>query len=370
MSVRTSSRYAEPTANAAGGRAVVAAPAPFGVGGLGGAAAEFAAGLEAAGWSAEYVGIPPRSAYARAVRSRPFRRAFGMGPSRRAVARSVRRAVPEGGWDLVWGCSGSMPVERRGGVRVLHQATRHPALHREELLRGERETGGRGAMSRAEVRRGELELREADVVHVGAAAVRDQLLEAGLPAERVVHSYMGIDTERFRPGVPREVPTVAFVGPLSMAKGVDVVARLAALLVGEAEVEVVGGPVCPWSRRLAERAPFVHRADVAEMLAAARVFVLPSRSDGFSYAVLEALASGAVPIVTPEVGAAEVVRRLDPRLVIGREGFAEEAAALIGALDLDDLARRGRELSCEFDRRRTAPALAAAVLRRTEELAA
>ena len=181
-------------------RAVVAAPAPFGTGGLGAAAAEFAAGLGAAGWSADYVGVPPRSAYARAVRSRPFRRVFGMGPSRRAVARSVREAVPEGGWDLVWGCSGSMPVERHGGVRVLHQATRHPALHREEIRRGERETGGRGSMSRAEVRRCEFELGQADVVHVAAAAVRDQLVEAGVPAERVVHSYMGVDTERFRPG--------------------------------------------------------------------------------------------------------------------------------------------------------------------------
>ena len=155
-----------------------------------------------------------------------------------------------------------------------------------------------------------------------------------------------------------------------MAKGVDVVAELAGLLGDGASVEVVGGPVCPWSRRLAERSPFVVRTDVAAMLGRAQVFVLPSRSDGFSYAVLEALASGAVPLVTPEVGAAEVVARLDPRLVIERVGFAEAAAALIGTLDLAELARRGRVLAEEFDRRRTGPALAAAVLARAEELAA
>jgi glycosyltransferase involved in cell wall biosynthesis len=369
MSVRTSSRYARSVANAPAKRAVVAAPAPFGAGGLGGAAAEFAAGIGVAGWDVEYVGIPPRSAYARAVRSRPFRRILGTGPSRRAEARSVRRAVPAAGWDLVWGCSGSMPVERRGGVRVLHQATRHPALHHEAMRRGERETGGRGTMSRAEVRRCEFELRSADVVHVAALSVRDQLLEAGVPAERLVHSYLGVDLERFHPTAPREILTVAFVGPLSMAKGVDQVARLAELLAGEATVEAVGGPVCPWSRRLAERAPFVRRTDVAEMLGGAQVFVLPSRSDGFSYAALEALASGAVPIVTPEVGAAEVVRRLDPRLVVEAGGFAEEAAALIPQLDLAELSAAGRELAGEFDRRRTAPALAEAILRRAEELA-
>ena len=104
------------------------------------------------------------------------------------------------------------------------------------------------------------------------------------------------------------------------------------------------------------------------MLAGAHVFVLPSRSDGFSYSVLEALACGAVPIVTPEVGAAEVVARLDPRLVVEQEGFAEAATALIGTLDLADLASRARRLAGEFDRRETASATVAAVLRRAEEL--
>ena len=349
-------------------RAVVAAPAPLGAGGLGAAAAEFVAGLEVAGFATRFVGVPPRGTYARTVRSRPFRRAFGMGASRRAVARSVRGAVPDGDWDLIWGCSGAAPVERPAGLRVLHQATRHPAVHWEEVRRGERETGGRGAISRAEVRRGEYELARADLVHVAAAAVREQLVEAGVPAERIVHSHLGVDLGRFAPGPKPERLTVAFVGPLSMGKGVDIVARLAALLGPEATVEVVGGPVCPWSRRLVERAPFVPRPSVAEMLAGAHVFVLPSRSDGFSYSVLEALACGAVPIVTPEVGAAEVVARLDPRLVVEREGFAEAAAALIATLDLDDLAPRARRLAGEFDRRVTATATVAAVLRRAEEL--
>jgi glycosyltransferase involved in cell wall biosynthesis len=347
---------------------VVAAPAPLGAGGLGAAAAEFLTGLEAAGFAARFVGVPPRGRYARALRSRPFRRAFGMGPSRRAVARSVRQAVPAGEWDLIWGCSGAAPVEHRAGLRVLHLATRRPDIHWREVRRGERETDGRGAMSRAEVRRGEYELARADVIHVAAAAVRDQLLEAGLPAERIVQSPLGVDLDRFVPGPKATRLTAAFVGPLSMGKGIDVVARLAALLGDEATVEVVGGPVCPWSRRVVERASLVPRASVPEMLAGAHVFLLPSRSDGFSYAVLEALACGAVPIVTPEVGAAEVVARLDPRLVVGREGFAEEAAALIGALDLDDLAPRARLLAAEFDRRRTAPDTVAAVLRRAAEL--
>jgi glycosyltransferase involved in cell wall biosynthesis len=106
------------------------------------------------------------------------------------------------------------------------------------------------------------------------------------------------------------------------------------------------------------------------MLAAAHYLVLPSRSDGFSYAVLEALASGAVPIVTPEVGASEVVRRLDQRLVIPRQDFAEGVSELVRDLDHAELSVRARALAEEFDRRRTSIAAATAVLERAEELAA
>jgi glycosyltransferase involved in cell wall biosynthesis len=349
--------------------AVVAAPAPLGTGGLGGAAAEFADGLEALGCRASYVGIPPLGPATRVARSRPFRRLFGKGPGRRAVSRSVRRAVPAEGWDLVWACPGAAPVGRGRGVSVVHQATRHPALHWEATRRGERETGGQGTITRAEVRRCEYELRRADLVHVTTDTVREQLLDAGIEAERIVQAPLGVDLARFRPGRKNEVLTIAFVGPLSMSKGVDAAAELAVRLGDEARVEAVGGPSCRWSRGVVEAAPFVHGESVAATLAGAHFLVLPSRSDGFSYTVLEALASGAVPIVTPEVGAAEVVRALDPRLVVPREGFAEEVAALLPRLDLERLAPAARELAEGFDRERTAPRVAGAVLERAKGLA-
>ena len=49
-------------------------------------------------------------------------------------------------------------------------------------------------------------------------------------------------------------------------------------------------------------------ADKERLFAAAQVFVLPSYSENFGNVVLEALARGCPALVTPEVGAAEVVR--------------------------------------------------------------
>jgi glycosyltransferase involved in cell wall biosynthesis len=343
-------------------RAVVVAPARLGAGGLGRAAGEFTDGLAAMGVETSFVGWQRPGPLARAVSSRPARRLLGSAPLRRAEARAVRRAVPSTGWDLAYAIAGSVPRGRRGGVRVIHQSTRHPRLEWEALRRAEKETGGRGDMTRPERRRREREIREADLIHVTTHAVRDEFLDAGVGPERLVHAYLGVDLERFSPTPKPDDLRIAFVGPLSMRKGVEVVAELAERARGMAKVITVGGATCPWSRRVVERARFDRRTSVEELLAEARVLVLPSRSDAFAYVVLEALASGTVPIVTPEVGAAEIVRRLDERLVVPRRDFAEEVAALLPGLDLDELARRAAELVLEFDVRETGRHAAAAVL--------
>jgi glycosyltransferase involved in cell wall biosynthesis len=346
----------------------VALPVPLRSGGLGTAAGEFVDGLSALGVETTCVGPGKLGPAARIAASPPFRRAFGAGLARSLGGRAVRRAVPAGGWDLAYAVAGSLPVGRGPGVRILHQATRYPAIERAALRRAERETGGRGDLSRAEVRRSEHEIERADLIHVTTRAVREEFLEAGIAPERLVYSPLGVDLERFRPGPRRPRTTIAFVGPLSLRKGVDVVAELAERVGEDAVVETVGGPSCPWSRRISAGARFVRRASVAEMLGAAHVFVLPSRSDGFSYAVLEALASGTPPIVTPEVGAAEIVRRLDEQLVVERESFVERTLELLPRLDLADLAARAVALAAEFDRRRTSRAAASAVLERCDGL--
>ncbi|HVO55182.1 MAG TPA: glycosyltransferase family 4 protein [Solirubrobacterales bacterium] len=355
-------------AGAAISEAVVVAPAAFGSGGLGTAAAEFAHGLSASGCRVRYVGSQAPGPLLRVARLRAFRTAFGAGAARRTASRAVRGAVPAAGWDLLYACPGTMPLGRGDGVRVLCQATRHPDVDAAAMLRAQRETGGRGDTTRAELRRRQVELEQADLIHVTTLAVRDEMVEAGIDPDRLVHAYHGVDLDRYRPGTKADRLTVAFVGPLSLRKGVDVVAQLADALAQEAVVEVVGGPTCQWSRRIAERARFVFRASVPEMLGAAQVLVLPSLADGFSYVVLEALASGAVPIVTPEVGAAEVVRRLDPRLVVERAAFVEEVPALLDRLDFAELAPRARALAEEFDRERTSLAVANAVLERAERV--
>jgi hypothetical protein len=62
------------------------------------------------------------------------------------------------------------------------------------------------------------------------------------------------------------------------------------------------------------------------------------------------------------VGAAEVARELDERLVINREAFVETAAVLLPTLR--DLAGDARQLAERYDRSVMAPRAAVAILDR------
>ena len=55
------------------------------------------------------------------------------------------------------------------------------------------------------------------------------------------------------------------------------------------------------------------------LFAAARLFVLPSYSENFGNTVLEAMRRGVPVVVTPEVGAAEIVRESGAGLVVAGE---------------------------------------------------
>jgi glycosyltransferase involved in cell wall biosynthesis len=197
----------------------------------------------------------------------------------------------------------------------------------------------------------EREIDRADLIRVESALVHRQLLEAGVSDERLVQARPGVDLARFRPGPGSAAPVVAYVGALSLWKGLDVLVDVSrSLAASDASLEIIGGPVCHWSRRTAESLIRARTTSVPDLLARADALVLPSIVDGFGYVVLEAMASGAVPFVTPAVGAAELVRALDPRLVIERGDFAEAVPELLATLPMANLALQARLIAEQHER--------------------
>ena len=173
------------------------------------------------------------------------------------------------------------------------------------------------------------------------------LARVGVPPERRLALPNGVDLERFRPADRAErralrqglgladVPTVVYCGRLVPEKNV------AGLLAAWREVQrhhpgsqlvVVGGGVeaDALRRDAGEGVVFAgDRSDVAPWLRAADLFVLPSRTEGLSNALLEAMAAG-LPVVATRVGAShEVVRDGE----CGRLVAAGDDVALGRALD-------------------------------------
>jgi glycosyltransferase involved in cell wall biosynthesis len=217
------------------------------------------------------------------------------------------------------------------------------------------------------------------VRHAGACLAvgsenRDFYLQFGASPSRVFHTPYSIDTERFEAsgdigrksrherleslGLDPAKPVVLFAAKLqSWKRPLDVVGATDRLQ-GAVNLVIVGdGPLRdeldarastrPWMRVLG----FVNQTEIAEWYGVADLFVLPSDSETWGLAVNEAMAAGALPIVSDSVGCA-------PDLVTPDIGWVYETgniSALAHAIsegcpvaDSDDRRAAARRRSSEW----------------------
>jgi glycosyltransferase involved in cell wall biosynthesis len=210
-------------------------------------------------------------------------------------------------------------------------------------------------------------------------AERHRGVERGIRARfRVIPN--GVDTERFREadeparrearlrlGIG-EVPLVVCVGRLSRAKGQDVLVDAWPSVrkeVADAELALVGdGEDMEQLRRIA--GPSVRfagqRPDVVDWLAASDVVAVPSRWEGMSLGMLEAMATGRSIVITDVPGAREALA--GHGAIVPTEDPAALAAAIVERLRDHERrnvegaasARRARE---SYDLRETLTRIAA-----------
>jgi glycosyltransferase involved in cell wall biosynthesis len=153
----------------------------------------------------------------------------------------------------------------------------------------------------------------AHAVVANSQAAADRLLLERVPSRRIAVVANGLDVTRVQARAPHSrVRKVAVVANLRPEKGHDVLIDAAVDVlrhVPDARFEIVGAGseleallARVDSRRMTHAFTFLgHRDDVAARLADADIFVLPSRSEAFPNAVLEAMAAG-LPIVASGVG--------------------------------------------------------------------
>lgn len=144
----------------------------------------------------------------------------------------------------------------------------------------------------------------------------------------------------------REPPLILYFGRLARVKGLDRLLRAFAktqrgmLAIVGTDYEGLADELSRLVRELniERRVRLLPRTvtgvDKEHIFASARVFVLSSYSESFGNSVLEALQRGVPVLVTPEVGAAEVVKECGGGLVV--EGDPQSFARAIDWLTEDD----------------------------------
>ena len=171
-----------------------------------------------------------------------------------------------------------------------------------------------------------------DVVCVGRDVCQAARRIDWAPAGKLRLIYNGVDTSIFRPrpnerqalrrelGAGPEEKLVISVGRMAPEKDYPTLLKAVAALAGQAPgcrlVMVGPGPELPLLEDLARKLDMNQRvvwlgerADIPELLAAADVFALSSRSEGVSIAILEAMASGLPVVATAVGGNAELVEQ-------------------------------------------------------------
>ncbi|HEX5230455.1 MAG TPA: glycosyltransferase family 4 protein, partial [Bryobacteraceae bacterium] len=189
-----------------------------------------------------------------------------------------------------------------------------------------------------------------------AESVRDRLVAMGTPESKIVLVRNGIDLERFRPSTvdaARSVKQVLFAARLTPRKQpllLTDVARELCTLRPQRDFRFVIAGDGPEEARLRDR---IHKLglddffdlrgqvdDMAPLLAACDLLIVPSRSEGVPLVILESLAS-ARPVVASCVGSIPEVLDSSCGILIENIDAAGEFTRAIDTL-LNDPALRGR----------------------------
>ena len=163
---------------------------------------------------------------------------------------------------------------------------------------------------------------QAKVVVAVSEKVKKELIDIGVPPERIRVILNGVDLQEFCPGytdrsqlgLPEAVVLAFFAGDIrTPRKNLDTVLH-ALVQVPELHLAVAGGtegsPYLQLAEKLgvSDRVHFLgYRRDIAQIMKAVDLFVFPSRYEACTLVLLEAMATGLPVITAATAGGAELV---------------------------------------------------------------
>jgi glycosyltransferase involved in cell wall biosynthesis len=237
----------------------------------------------------------------------------------RSVARQIRPAELFQG--VTGQCLHSLRRARQlGSFTILDCVTTHIDHFFEQQKRESRLFGIRPLINKSARDTAAEEYSAADAIRVMSDYARQTFLDRGVSEERVFVARPPLEVDQF-PIAKFDGPRfrVSFVGLLLPAKGFHyLIEAFRNLSVPDSELILWGGPghrpiaqylhhQMALDKRIHMR-PISVRNNYVEVYGNSHVLVHPSLADGYSYAVIEAMASGLPVLVTSCTGSAQLIR--------------------------------------------------------------
>jgi starch synthase len=240
---------------------------------------------------------------------------------------------------------------KRQGITALYELPSGHWYWERELLREEAERNPEFASvlpklsdsSRHMCEKNE-EIALADFVVVPSQHVRTTL--AGVvPEHKIKVVSYGAPVVRTRPDIrtePHGPLRILFAGALHQRKGIGYLLKAVDMLGSDVDLTLIGQRFAPNTTVDAACKRWqwyetIHHGKVLDIMMQSDVLVLPSISEGFGLVVTEALACGLPVIVTPNVGASDLI-------CDQQEGFVVPVSSAEAIADRLDALNRDREL--------------------------
>lgn len=209
-------------------------------------------------------------------------------------------------------------------------------------------------------------LYQADAVVAVSSEVENELLDYGFPRNRIVRIPNGVDTRRFKriqPLFQEDKIHFLVTGRRHPQKGIDVLLYAVQLLhergmAGKFEVSMYGAKYEEYDYEgMAHKLDvmgsvhfFSFENDIIPLYESADCFLLPSRGEGLSNALLEAMSMELPVIATTASGTPDVVKHEVDGILIPTESPYALADAMCRIIENRDFARRiGKNARCKVE---------------------
>lgn len=183
----------------------------------------------------------------------------------------------------------------------------------------------------------EIEHQIADMLVVASTFTKNSLSKHCIPAEKIFINPYGVDITTFRFNYKRDFTKklkFVFIGSVTARKGVPALLKAWENIDTKNAELLIIGPIGDKERKLIPTKENIKvlgkipNESLPEIIDDCHVFVFPSYFEGFGLVILEAMASGLIPITTDATAGPDIIEN-------GKEGFiyhAYDEEKLVGHL--------------------------------------